>query len=477
MPVFRSRNRVEILRDMIARVIARSSLAGLTRNSVVYHILAAAATEDAETYFQLARLRDLFSIDRATGSDLDERAREIQPAVITRELALYATGLVIFSRPGTTGLINIPAGTIVAAADAAGSIRFRTTAAGSIPNLSMVSAPIPITAIEAGARGNVVADTLTTPGIRSIVTRIPGVTGVTNPTALTNGRNRESDQDFRARIKGFVRALARGTIQAIEVAVRSTRLPDGAKVVFAKVEEDAFTPGVVYVYIDDSTGSVESFDSTYIASYDVILNPALGGERRVFTTQGPIRDDGSFVLEVNAVPQVRGTSDSPGIDYVLNPSTGQITFTTSSYPTGLTAGDVVRAKYRYYTRLIQEAQRIVNGVASNPLAYPGYRAAGIRATVLAPTTVPQTIVAGIAVADDFDTILVAQQVATAIQQYINGLNIGEDVIVAQIIEVAMAVDGMTDFQITELTGSTPPVNQVILDHQVARIAATNITLV
>ena len=472
MPVFRARNRVEILRDMVARVVARSTITGLTRNSVVYHILAAAADEDAETYFQLARLRDLFSIDRATGSDLDERAREIQPAVVSRQQALYATGNVVFSRPGTSGTIAIPAGTIVSALNpTGGSVRFRTTAPGAILNLASASAPVPVVALVAGADGNVAASTVVQFG-----TRVPGVTTVTNGAAFTNGRDRESDEDFRARLKAWTRSLARGTVAAVENAVRGARLPDGSRVVFSKVAEDAFRPGVVRVYIDDATGSVEAFDSTYIAGLDTILASALGGEQRVFTSARPIRDDGSFALFVNAVPQTRGTSDVPGVDYILNPATGQVTFTTSSYPAGLTLGDAVTANYRFYTRLIAEAQRIVDGDPAQPTSYPGYRAAGIYVQVLPPQTVPQSIVAGIVVADDYDTALVASRVATAIQAYINGLDIGADVIVAQIIEEAMRVEGMVDFAITSLSGSAPPVNQVILEYQVARISAAAITL-
>lgn len=80
MPVFQPRNRIQILREMVARVVARSKLAGLTRNSVVFHVLAGAANEDAEQYVQLARLRNVFAIDKATGSDLDERAKEVLPS-------------------------------------------------------------------------------------------------------------------------------------------------------------------------------------------------------------------------------------------------------------------------------------------------------------------------------------------------------------------------------------------------------------
>jgi uncharacterized phage protein gp47/JayE len=467
MPVFRTRNRVEILRDMVARVVARSSLAGLTRNSAVYHVLAATADEIAEAYFQLARLRELFSVDRATGSDLDARAREIQPGTVTRRQALYASTTVVFSRPGIVGTIPIPSGTIVGAADAAGVIRYRTTAPGSILAGNTQSAPIPVTAVEAGTRGNVDANMIV-----RLLSRIAGVTAVTNPTAVTNGQDRESDADFRARIKAFVRSLSRGTVAALEATAKNARLTDGARVLFAKVFENPFQNGYVQLYIDDGTGNTDTFDgSTYILNYDVIVASALGGERRVFTTEKPIRDDGSFVLEVNTVAQVRG------IDYVLNPATGQITFTTASYPTGLAPGDEVRAKYRFYTRLVREVQRIMDGDPNVPLTYPGIRAAGVMVQVLPPQTVPQTLNAGIAVDDGFNTITVAAQVSTAIQNYINGLNIGEDVIVAQIVEVAMNVTGMRDFQITSLTGSSPPVNQVLLENQVARIAANDISLI
>lgn len=466
MPVFRTRTRVELLRDMVARVVARSQLAGLTRNSVTYHILAAAASEISEGYTQLARLRDVFSIDRATGTDLDERAREIQPGTLSRILALYASGNVVFSRPGTSGIVNIPSGTVVAAQDARGSIRFRTTAAGSIPNLASVSGPVPVTAVEAGSRGNVAANQIV-----RILTRIPGVTGVTNGTAFSNGSDRELDPAFRARLKGFVRSLARGTIATLEAAAKNARLADGSRVLFAKVFEDPFELGEVQVYIDDGTGGLDQFDSTFAVSFDVIIASAAGGETRFNTTDKPIRDDGSFVLQINAVAQVRD------VDYVLNPASGQITLSTTSYPTGLTATDEVRANYRSYIGLVQEVQRIIDGDPSFPLTYPGVRAAGIFVQTLPPQVVPQTVQAGIAVLDDFDTLVVANLVATAIQQYINGLNIGEAVIVAELIERAMGVDGMRDFNLTELTGSSPPVNQTMLENQVARISAGDISLI
>lgn len=450
---------------MGARVVARSRLAGLVRNSATYHVIAAAATEFAEAYVQLARMRSLFSIDKATGSDLDERAAEIVGNVITRRAALYASGTVVFSRPGTVGTVTIPAGTLIAAQDASGLVKYRTTAAASITAGNTVSAAVSVVAVEAGARGNVEAGT-----INKLVTRVAGVTAVTNSAKYSNGRSRESDRDFRARLKDYVQALARGTPRALEGFARNVILTDGRRVVFARAVEPAIPNGIVELFIDDGTGAVETYDSTYIASPDAFLT-ATGGERDIFTTEAAIRDDGSFVLRINGVAQVRG------VDYELNPALGQIELSTASYPTGLTAGDTCEADYRFYTGLIQQTQRVIDGDDALPLAFPGVRPSGQMVLVKAPSTVFQTLAAAITVDSDYDVTEVAAAVASAIQDYVNGLNIGAHVIAAEIVSAAMNVNGVSNFRITSLTGSLPPVaDQVILPNQVARITSASISI-
>jgi len=470
VPVFTPRTRPAIERDMVARAVARSNLTGLTRNSVIYHLIAAAASEDAEQYFQMSRLRDLFAIDKATGSDLDARAAEIVPGTIVRREALKGSGPVVFSRPGIIGTTAIPTGTIVAATDAQGQIKFQTTAAGSILAGSTDSLPITVVAIEAGTRGNVAAGS-----INQFVSRIPGVTTVTNGTAITNSADRESDAAFRARIRAYVQAISRATPTAIESFANNVTLADGRRVLFANLKEPIIPNGTVQLYIDDGTGSVDESDDTFIGTPEIVIASAVGGEVQAFSGEKPIRDDGSFVLEVDTgggyVVQVIDT------DYNFNAAQGKIVFTAVSYPTGLAAGDAVRMTYRYYTGLIQETQKVIDGDPLNPLVYPGVRAGGIQVYTLPPTLVPQSITASVSVLGGFDTVTVAAEVDTVIQAYINNLPIGADVIVSEIIERAMGVTGMYNFRFQILTGSTPPADQVILDDQVARITAANITLV
>jgi len=446
---------------MAARVVARSALARLEDNSAVRHILAAAANELAEVYFQLARLRQLFSIDTATGSDLDLRAAEIQPGSISRRAAGYASGDVVFSRVTTVGTVTIPAGTIVAAEDAEGLIRYRTTVSGSITPGNTLSGAVGVVALDAGVRGNVASDE-----IRRFVTRVAGVTGVTNGTAFDNGADRESDRDFRARLKAYVRSLARGTVAACEGFARNVRLADGRRVLFARIVESATPAGYAELYIDDGTGSVDEYSSGYLTTPDVVLASAVGGETRVFTTERPVRDDGSFVLSVNAVPLVRNT------DYYLNAATGQVDLVVA-----LSASDVVRAEYRYFIGLIQQTQKVIDGDPDDRISYPGVRPVGVIVYVRAPAAIFQSVEAAIAVANGFDVDDVSAECVRVIQSYINTLDIGAHVIGAEIIERAMGVPGMANFRFLALSGSIPPVaDGLILPYQVARIAAASITL-
>lgn len=463
MPLFQPRGRVAILREMVARVVARSKLVGMVRDSVVFHILAAAADEDAEQYFQLANLRAVFNIDQATGSDLDDRAAEIQPGTISRRESLFASGFVRFTRVGTTGNLPIPAGTTVSAEDLQGPVKFRTTAAATILAGSTFVINVPVVALEAGERGNVDVGTIV-----QLTTRVPGVVGVRNDSRFSNGRDRESDDLFRARIKLYVQALSRGTPTAIRSFALNVQLADGRRVLFAKVVEPILPTGSYQVYIDDGTGGVDLYDTTYAPSIgvdDTLINPALGGERDVYTTARPIRDDGSFAAKKNAVLMTRG------VDYELNVANGQLELAAP-----LAAGDVVTARYRFRTGLIQETQRVIDGDPATLVTHPGVRAAGTQAIVLPPSIVYVTLAGNTSVQSDFNAHNVIEQVTAAIMQYINNLDIGESVIAAKIIEVAMAVPGMFNFQISNLSGTFPATDQFILPTQAARIVSADLLI-
>lgn len=468
MPVYQLRTRTQILRQMVARVVARSSLKKLARNGAVFHILAAASDSDSSIYFQLARLRDIFSIDRATGSDLDERAREIQPAIVKRRLQIYATTFTVWRRTGTVGALPIPVGSIAAASDAQGRITYRTTAAGVIANGDTESAPIATVAAIAGSRANVDAGQ-----INQIITRIPGVVGVTNPSDVRTGLDRETDDQFRQRIKDSVASLARGVVPAIEGFARSVSLTTGQRVVFARVFEPVVPIGSIVLYIDDGLGTVESTADTFVggvAEADILIASAVGGETRALTTQRPQKDDPALIVYVNDVALTRG------VDYEIDTTRGQIELLPASFPAGLSATDSLKANYRHYTGLIQEVQRVISGDPTTPLTHPGVEAGGITTFVRPPSILFQTLTATVVALQGFDLDRVRTQIRTAIQNYINNLNIGDDVILSEIIERAMRVDGVFNFQVAEISGNTSPADQIVLSNQAARIQSNDITL-
>lgn len=457
---------------MIARVVTRSGLSDVSDTSVVKHILAAAARADDELYYQMTLLLQLFSIDTATGSDLDERAKDIQPAVISRRQAVKSAGSVVFSRTGATGALSIPIGTKV---KTAGGIVFSTTSAGAISSTSPEQIPshgvgrdsnlVSVVADVAGANGNVAANT-----VIKFIQKPAGVDEVTNPSAFSLGLDKESDDAFRNRIKQFIASLARCTVDAIETGVLGAQDPDtGATILFAKIVEDIVERGNVELFVDDGTGSAESV--AVVAGENVTLglngpppDSAVGGETQLSLNNKPIKDIDPFTL----TSSVRGALvRDPGTgvgDYTLNPADGQIIFDPA-----LVTGEVIQADYTHFTGLIALAQKIVDGDPGDRERYPGLRAAGVQVVVKVPQILLQNVDVTVTVREGFDQNETQSGVRQAIKDYINNLRISDDVIRFELARRIMAAAGVFNIVLT-----TPTDDVVMLDDQLARTTDANI---
>jgi uncharacterized phage protein gp47/JayE len=474
MGQFTVRTYEEILERAINRVVARTTLTDINDGSSLKQLLAAWAREADELYFQAANFLDLFDIYKAVGNDLDERAKEFNPNLISRDPARRATGSVVFARAGIVGTISIPIGTQVQvpADGAQPAIIFETTIDGQILNGFTTSAPVDITALVAGAAGN--ADSGTIIGFTS---KPSGVDTVTNPSALTNGRDLESDDSLRNRLVNHIKGLARSHVLGIETAALSAEdVLTGKRVVFAQVVEDFVNLGNVTVYIDDGGGTAKT---TTAVVGGTILAAATGGERIVQLPNWPIDESAAFVVRRTA-----GTGGSPsgeptgilvmGTDYTLNPASGQINLLQASFPNGLIGGapgDAIDGDWTYYTGLVAECQKIIDGDPADRANYPGYRAAGVLIKVQTPTIDQQVIRVNITVAAGFDQTVAASSVAVALSAYVNGLGIGEDVILNEMRERTMGVAGIYDCEFL-----TPTENVAIVDGHMARVQAANITV-
>jgi uncharacterized phage protein gp47/JayE len=454
---------------MIARTVTRSNLKDVSDTSSIKQMLAAAAREDDEAYFQMENILTLFSIDSATGDDLDARAKEIQPPVVTRKGPRKSTGQVVFSRPGTVGTLNIPAGTRVKTED---QIVFLTTAATSITPTSPEqisghgvgrdSPPVNVQAEIAGIAGDVIADSI----IRFDV-KPTGVNEVTNPNPTLFGRDKESDDVFRQRLKDYIAALARSTVQALEAAVLNLEDPDtGREILFSSGVESLVTLGHGALYIDDGTGSVES--TAVITNENVTAglsgpppDSAVGGEERLFLDEKPVKESEPFTLSSST----RGAL-TQGTDYTLNSASGQLNFTPV-----LVTGEVITANYTHYTGLIQLAQKVIDGDKTDRENFPGIRAGGTLWRVKTPVVLIQTVIAILTVREGFTAAVVVAEAVDAVKSYINGLGISGDVIRNEVISRIQSLPGVFNVVL-----SAPAADITLLDDELARITDANISI-
>lgn len=458
MPAVQLKRFEAILERMLSLTIARSDLSDVTDTSVFKHLLAACAREIDECYYQMTRLNDLFDLQRAAGADLDARAKEIQPGTLRRIRARKSVGQVRFSRNNTSGDVTIPNGTMLKTPD--GKL-FSTTLQGSILDTQATSTLVPITAVTAGAVGNVASGQ-----IKKFGAKIPGVDAVTNPAATSQGRDDELDDSFRQRIRNYVASLARCPVQALEFAAVGAEDPDsGKQVVFAHVFEDPNNHGEVILYIDDGAGTAATLADPTVGEVVTAGLPgghAVGGEEFLSLAATAIDSDGSpFSLSSSS----RGglTID---VDYYLNPASGRIYFSPP-----LSTGEIIEANYTAFTGLIPIVQRIVDGDPDDRANYPGFRAAGVRVRVLSPNVVTPLFEITLSLSEGADREQTTAAVADEVMDYVNTLGISGDIVRNRLIEKIMGVDGVADF-----TMPLPLGNITILDNQIPRASSDTINV-
>lgn len=352
--------------------------------------------------------------------------------------------------------------------------------------------------------------------------------GVTNPTGTAGGRERETDREFRDRIKLKIQELAKGTKVAIEGAVKGLEdTVSGKRVVTTKLVE-SFTDDEHKLYIDDGTGLVPTTVimghsnvsgflaagasaipvndvATFPASGYILISPENVAQVEVLyyeskdsvantlilespTVTAYDHDDDDEVLLVDSLgtaelgqnyfqltqfPVKKNTielyDDSSGTgsfqlrtlgtDYFLNRTNGQIEY----YGVGLPEGTKVYANYTYYTGLFALAQKVVDGDPKNIAGYPGAAAGGVIIYVDVPSIRAINVIASIAVDAGYDEDTLRGNVEVAIENYIDGLSIGENVIVSKMIERAFTVQGVANVII-----KSPTFDVVILENELPK---------
>lgn len=109
---------------------------------------------------------------------------------------------------------------------------------------------------------------------------------VTNLSKVTNGKEEETDQELRDRIRDTIQSLSKGTARSILTEVIGAVSTDESKrVVSASIVEPTTIPDVVKFYIDDGTGFIPSFKNIGV---ETVVASATGGEQFLSADNVPI---------------------------------------------------------------------------------------------------------------------------------------------------------------------------------------------
>lgn len=174
----------------------------------------------------------------------------------------------------------------------ASAVQFSTVFTTTIPDGETSVDGVAVTATVPGAAGNAPAL-----AVQSFAGGLPfsGAT-VTNPGPFTSGRDTETDNDYRDRIRAARNSKQRGTDLAIENAVVGAFSPDESKTVTsANLVRRVGQPAILY--IDDGTGYEEAPQGVGI---ETVIDLASGGESEFQALNRPISK--AFLLSGASAP-------------------------------------------------------------------------------------------------------------------------------------------------------------------------------
>jgi uncharacterized phage protein gp47/JayE len=218
-----------------------------TPGSDINLIGAGASAMGEEVVRQLGLRTNNLTLDGATGDDLDRWVADRYSPLLARRTASPAVGQLTFTRTSTAlGAVTYTAGSIV---QSTGGVRFEVLADAAFGALGIGPTTVACQAVEAGASGNVAANTVT-----GFVTAPPDSSmAVTNSETMAGGDSTESDESLRSRARLFYEQARRGILAAIEFGALT--VPGINQATAEEVLNSLGVPnGFVNCYIADANG-------------------------------------------------------------------------------------------------------------------------------------------------------------------------------------------------------------------------------
>ena len=411
----------EILREIVARIVARTALTDVSEGSELHLILYAIAQEMAALEIRSARIRDSFFLDGAVGQLLDDRVADLPPSGIVRRAASSASGgSLTLVRQDTDGDLVVPAGSTYGRTDDATIIYRQISDATFLDGTDSVT-EVAVIALVPGRAGNVSSG-----GIDRVLSAPSGVTGANNRAALSNGQDAEGDESLAQTARAYLSSLTGTTPSALEFVGRDFTSTAGARAAFVRIFEDYATPAYAELLVDDGSAL-----SGYTREGAVATGTVPTGGPPILWHESPAVDP---ITTIQIVSSGQARELAPG-EFTSFPERG-VVYVHGSV---LSAGDTwTIQKYNVWVGLPAELQRVIEGDLQDPLNDPGYRATGIRVRVVAPLVATVDLSVNVVPFPGLDVESVSDAVRDAIVQYVATLGPGEPLYMARLIARIMA---------------------------------------
>tara|TARA_R100001082_G_scaffold107344_1_gene81113 strand:- start:3730 stop:5700 length:1971 start_codon:yes stop_codon:yes gene_type:complete len=253
-------------------------------------------------------------------------------------------------------------------------------------------------------------------------------------------------------------------------------------IVVYTADADAFITS--YSNVDSADQSLQDLEpvltqtypiNTIVYNLEAITENSIKNRKYYTLSKTPLTED---ALDLYTAPGIALNKTFPTLgnakllventDYLLNKGTGQIEFLQGKIPE---EGTAIFARYTVFTGLVKTAQSTLDGNLDDVANFPGVRSAGVKVLVRPALNADISVSMDLSIDSEITNFETASfLVGQFVTSYINNLGIGQAVILAEIIERAMSVEGVTNVKILSPEGDIPiNYNQVPVVNQLSFI--------
>ncbi len=163
--------------------------------------------------------------------------------------------------------------------------------------------------------------------------------------------------------------------------------------------------------------------------------------------------------------KVQITSTTPGTVGAV-----QVTGGTANAVLNFSTTEIVGVDgYKYYTGILQLAQHTIDGLNTDLSNFPGTKAVGPQVEVLAPIVRLLQLEINLTLEEGVLLNTIKDKITNSISAYVNSLGVGNDVILSEITDVLMSIDGIRDVIFVN-----PSENIAIADNELPRVSVNDL---